>query len=172
SLSTVLGGLGFAAYSAGNCALDAFARRQHQKGRRFWMSACWDGWRFPDGPGEGDRLAQLAIAPGEGGETLSHLLALSPRPQVVVSTTSLPERLERWTKPTTVEGLKDGAAAEEPGRHPRPEMSAAYVAPEDPVERELAALWGEMLGIERVGLDDNFFELGGDSLLAVHLMGR
>jgi acyl carrier protein len=51
-------------------------------------------------------------------------------------------------------------------------MSAVYVAPEDPVERRLAALWGEMLGIDRVGVDDNFFELGGSSLHAVHLMGR
>jgi acyl carrier protein len=51
-------------------------------------------------------------------------------------------------------------------------MSAVYVAPDDPVERRLAAMWGDMLGIDRVGVDDNFFELGGSSLLAIHLIGR
>jgi acyl carrier protein len=172
SLSTVLGGLGFAAYSAVNCALDAFARRQHQRGKRFWISVCWDAWRFQAEPGEGDRLTRLAIAPAEGGETLGLLLALRPRPQVVVSTTPLQERLDQWTKPAISDPLEDDTPAEELERQPRPEMSAVYVAPEDPVERRLAALWGEMLGIDRVGVDDNFFELGGSSLLAVHLMGR
>ncbi len=166
SLSTVLGGLGFAAYSAANCALDAFARRQHQNGKRFWMSACWDAWQFqPDG-GD-DRMARPAIGPREGGETLGRLLALSPRPQVVVSTLPLQERLDQWTQ-----AAQDDTLAEALERHSRPEMGAVYVAPEDPVERRLAALWGEMLGIDRVGVDDNFFELGGSSLLAVHLMGR
>jgi len=172
SLSTVLGGLGFAAYSAVNCALDAFARRQHQRGKGFWMSVCWDGWRFHADFPEGDRLAALAIAPREGGETLGRLLALPPQPQIVVSTTPLQERLDQWTKPATAERPKDETLAGALERHPRPEMSVVYIAPEDPVERRLASLWGELLGIDRVGLDDNFFELGGSSLLAVHLMGR
>ena len=46
------------------------------------------------------------------------------------------------------------------------------MAPEDVVDRRLAAIWAEMLGIDRVGADDSFFELGGSSLLAVHMMGR
>ena len=172
SLSTVLGGLGFGAYSAVNCALDAFARRQHQRGKRFWMSACWDAWRSGAEPGEGDRLARLAIAPLEGAETLGRLLALSARPQVVVSTTALQERLDQWTKPAISDTLEEDARAEGLERHARPEMSAVYVAPEDPVERRLAALWADMLGIDKVGVDDNFFELGGSSLHAVHLMGK
>lgn len=35
------------------------------------------------------------------------------------------------------------------------------------MERALAEVWSERLGLDRVGLDDNFFDLGGDSLLSI-----
>ena len=44
-----------------------------------------------------------------------------------------------------------------------------YEAPQGAAEAALAALWCELLGIERVGRRDNFFDLGGHSLLAVRL---
>ncbi|MET0266477.1 MAG: amino acid adenylation domain-containing protein [Duganella sp.] len=47
-----------------------------------------------------------------------------------------------------------------------------YQAPVSDAECELALIWQELLGLERVGRDDHFFELGGHSLLAVQLMGR
>jgi acyl transferase domain-containing protein/acyl carrier protein len=170
SLSTVLGGLGLGAYAAANHALDAFARRQHQRGRRAWTSAAWDGWRF-DGDGDG-RLVQTAISPAEGGEAFTRLLGLGARAQVVVSTTPLQERVAQWTRLEGVGRVMDARPPAATDRHARPEIGMVYVAPEGPVERRLAGLWAELLGIDRVGLDDNFFELGGSSLLAVHLMGR
>ncbi|MFP2924739.1 thioesterase domain-containing protein [Pyxidicoccus sp. 3LG] len=48
--------------------------------------------------------------------------------------------------------------------------SAAYVAPRDSLELELALLWEELLGVRPVGATSHFFELGGHSLLAVRLM--
>ncbi|WP_230940088.1 phosphopantetheine-binding protein, partial [Xanthomonas translucens] len=44
-----------------------------------------------------------------------------------------------------------------------------YVPPEGELETLLAALWCELLGVERVGRQDNFFALGGHSLLTVRL---
>jgi hypothetical protein len=51
----------------------------------------------------------------------------------------------------------------------RPELEVAFLAPRTPREVVLAALWAEVLRLERVGLHDNFFDLGGHSLQAVRL---
>ncbi len=57
---------------------------------------------------------------------------------------------------------------------PAPEFisAVAYRAPRDRRERVLAALFGEVLGVTRVGVDDGFFDLGGHSLLAMRLVAR
>ena len=47
---------------------------------------------------------------------------------------------------------------------------AGFVVPRDEVEARVAAIWRELLGVERVGAHDNFFALGGHSLLAARLM--
>jgi amino acid adenylation domain-containing protein len=52
------------------------------------------------------------------------------------------------------------------------EIEARYVAPRSDLEQSLAAVWGEILGLKRVGADDNFFDLGGHSLLATQVVSR
>ena len=55
---------------------------------------------------------------------------------------------------------------------PRRVGGAGAQAPQTALERALAGLWAEALGVEAVGAGDNFFELGGHSLLAIRLMSR
>src|SRR6185503_1234286 len=54
----------------------------------------------------------------------------------------------------------------------RPRLDSAYAPPRTPDEKTLAAIWQEVLGHERIGVDDNFFELGGSSLLLVEIEAR
>ncbi len=59
---------------------------------------------------------------------------------------------------------------------PAPEGEAygqrAYTAPQGEVERALAGIWSQLLGVQQVGRDDDFFELGGHSLLAIRLISQ
>jgi amino acid adenylation domain-containing protein/non-ribosomal peptide synthase protein (TIGR01720 family) len=56
---------------------------------------------------------------------------------------------------------------------PAPETVAPdHEPPETPVERVLAELWAELLGLERVGLADDFFDRGGHSLVATRLVSE
>jgi acyl carrier protein len=48
----------------------------------------------------------------------------------------------------------------------------SYDAPQGELEQALAAIWSEVLAVERVGRNDDFFELGGHSLLASQIMFR
>jgi iturin family lipopeptide synthetase A len=47
-----------------------------------------------------------------------------------------------------------------------------FVAPRTAMEKELADIWAELLGLERVGIYDDFFRLGGDSILAANILSR
>ncbi|PJK37294.1 non-ribosomal peptide synthetase [Pseudomonas sp. S10E 269] len=50
--------------------------------------------------------------------------------------------------------------------------SQDYLAPRNELETTLAAIWAEVLKVDRVGVEDNFFELGGHSLLATQIASR
>ncbi|MDG9701520.1 non-ribosomal peptide synthetase [Streptomyces sp. DH37] len=47
-----------------------------------------------------------------------------------------------------------------------------HVPPRTPTERTLAAIWADVLGVERIGADDNFFALGGDSILSIQVVAQ
>ena len=77
-------------------------------------------------------------------------------PSVVVELESLP---------LNANGKVDRKALPEPAF----ERGAGYEAPQGKVEIALAAIWAEVLGVERVGVSENFFDLGGHSLLLTRM---
>lgn len=70
--------------------------------------------------------------------------------------------------PLTANGKIDTSALPDPNRDARTRSTP----PKTRTEKELAAIWCELLGLEVVGRDDNFFHLGGHSLLGLKLFSR
>jgi non-ribosomal peptide synthase protein (TIGR01720 family) len=73
--------------------------------------------------------------------------------------------------PLTPNGKVDRQALPAPDSA-RPEQEEELVAPRSEAERQLAAIWREVLGVESVGVHDNFFGLGGDSILSIQVIAR
>jgi amino acid adenylation domain-containing protein len=71
--------------------------------------------------------------------------------------------------PLTASGKIDRRALPDPAEF---ELGAEYVAPRTPLEEELARIWADLLGVEKVGVNDDFFALGGHSLLATQAVIR
>jgi phthiocerol/phenolphthiocerol synthesis type-I polyketide synthase E len=157
SLSSVLGGLGFTAYAAGNAFLDAYAERYDGSDGARWLSIDWDAWRLNGSdPGSGMTAAQ-------GGEVLCRLLAGETPPRVVVSTTDLAHRLTRWV---------GDRAAESTLPVTTPAVQAEVRDASD-VESAVRRIWEDLIGVEDAQPDDDFFvDLGGHSLLATQVASR
>ncbi|GIH80022.1 hypothetical protein Plo01_64510 [Planobispora longispora] len=112
---------------------------------------------YVDWTGEPAELAQAMRA------TLARKLPPPLLPQAFVQVTEFP---------LGPSGKLDRAALPPPTGSGRADLGTAYAEPGTPLEAELCALWGELLGRDRVGAHDDFFELGGHSLLAVSLVTR
>ncbi|WP_447739002.1 non-ribosomal peptide synthase/polyketide synthase [Pseudomonas laurentiana] len=115
--------------------------------------------------GDAERLQLVAYGVTDAGVTVQQLQAqLQARlPDYMVPAQVL--LLERL--PLTANGKLDKRALPAPGA-----VSRGYVAPEGEVEEKLAAVWADVLKLERVGSSDNFFELGGDSILSLQIIAR
>jgi acyl carrier protein len=141
------------------------------------LSVNWDAWNFDEEAPPSGALRALADDEGirskDGGEAFERILSMGPVTQVLVSTSDLQARLDRWV---AFAGVESVAAANEVESasvlHPRPNLLEPYVAPGNELEEDLANTWRELLGIEQVGVNDNFFELGGHSLLATMVISR
>jgi len=72
--------------------------------------------------------------------------------------------------PLTPNGKVDRKALPAPDGEAFP--ARGYEAPAGETEEAVAAIWADLLGVERVGRHDDFFELGGHSLLATRLVFR
>ncbi len=122
-----------------------------------------------DDDGEGRRLVAYVIPQERRAPTVSALRA------------SLKESLPSYMQPSafvildslplTASGKVDRRALPAPARS-RQQVDSVYAAPKNSVEKVLANLWAEILGVAEVGVDDDFLQLGGDSLLGARIVVR
>ncbi|WP_329172273.1 SDR family NAD(P)-dependent oxidoreductase [Streptomyces sp. NBC_01477] len=135
-------------------------------------------YAYPRVPGAAERgdnafLAHLetGILPSEGVTAFERVLSRDLSPQVVVATKDLAAIVRN------VGAIESGPeAAAEAGvpapAHPRPALATPYTAPRTALERTLAELWQDQIGVAEVGVHDNFYEIGGHSLLGIKLLAR
>ena len=170
SIASVLGGLGFASYAAANAVLDAFAQAKSETSATRWISVGWDAWYQPgmETAKAGKEIAAAAIKPEEGKDIFHALIAEQEGP-LLVSTTPLQERLQKWVFRQQEEAQETTAEAQ-PTLHSRPELSTTYAAPETPLQQAIAQIWQQFFRLEKIGLEDDFYELGGDSLKGMALI--
>ncbi|MGV5049105.1 amino acid adenylation domain-containing protein [Rhodococcus pyridinivorans] len=112
-------------------------------------------------PQVGDRLVGYVagiVAPGDVIDAVRSVLPSYMVPSQVVVLDELP---------LNASGKLDRRALPEPVFE-----VVEFRAPVTPVEQTVAAVFGEVLGLERVGLDDDFFALGGNSLSATQVVSR
>jgi amino acid adenylation domain-containing protein len=118
----------------------------------------------------GDRRLVAYVVPAAGaavsdGEVLEHLHRRVPQYMVPQHLIVLGEL------PLTPNGKLDRRALPAPDADGA-DRRDALVEPATPLERDLAAIWRELLRVSRVGRDDDFFAIGGHSLTATRLVAR
>ncbi len=120
-----------------------------------------------DGEGDARRLVGYFVSAGGAlpeVDLRDHLRARLPEhmvPAVLVPLAALP---------LTPNGKVDKRAL--PAPEVRLEAGAGLTPPETALERRLAAVWEDLLGVQGVGLESEFFGLGGHSLLAMRMASR
>ena len=176
SLASVLGGITMAAYSAANTFMDAFARRHNQMHGDDWLSVNWDTWQLRLGQHDviGKTVAAFEMLPDEGADAFERLVSRKPATQIVNSTGDLQSRLDQWVKRKFPQEDAGAAKKTEAPKtyYSRPNLQTTYIPATNEMEERIAAIWQQVLGIEKVGIHDNYFELGGTSLSAIQVISN
>ncbi|MEP7308965.1 MAG: beta-ketoacyl synthase N-terminal-like domain-containing protein [Acidobacteriota bacterium] len=144
--------------------LEALASREPATPGTRLMTVAWDRWQLPhdDRPGLEPSAAVEALARAVSNE-LRHVTVSARRDEGPLVDRENTGNVSRRASTDVSETV---------AAHARPSLDTPYVEPMSPIESEVARIWAELLGIDRVGLDDPFIELGGDSLLAMQVTAR
>lgn len=163
SLSGVLGGPGLGANAAANRYMDAFAEATNSRGAR-WLSIASDAWAFTEAD---STPLELAMTTAEGVRAIERAIESMRAARAVISIADLDARLDCFVRRAPRQSRPPATLTE----YTR-SLAIDYEAPADDVERMIAEVWQDMIGIERVGRSDDFFKLGGHSLLATRVIAQ
>ncbi|MCD6039680.1 MAG: hypothetical protein K0S27_1080 [Gammaproteobacteria bacterium] len=174
SISSVLGLLSQVDYCAANACLDAFTSLKLFKNEVPCISINWNTWRDIGMAAEIDKPADVVysaqnnnISPLEGGNVFVDVV-MNPYKQVIISAVPLTSALP------VQESGKNGKKQQNT-LVKREEIIADvndYLPPTNEIEKKLATIWQDLLGIDKISMQDDFFMLGGHSLMALKLLSR
>lgn len=177
------GGPGQIDYSAANAFMDAYAH-SYMGHKRVVTSIDWGEWQW-DAWQEGlegfNPEVQKALVANrqkygidfaEGSQAWVQVVSRR-LPQVVVSTRDFLD-VVAGSKDFNIERLLTFGREDQEVRqkYSRPTLRTSFVAPRNEMEQKIADLWGEILGIDGIGVMDNFFDLGGNSLVGLDMIAR
>jgi acyl carrier protein len=175
SAASIEGAYGQADYVAANAFMDAVAIAACRSGRRV-VSVSWQTWQDV-GMAAAAALPSNLVAVRDA--LLSNALPSTAALAALDGISALPcghlavyrrGAGAQAPKHLTVANLRSMQQGGE--RHPRPDLSTTYEAPEGELQRRLVNIWEEYLGIAPIGISDYFLELGGHSLLAAQIVAR
>lgn len=188
SLSSVLGGLGFSAYSAANIFADHFVVKHNQTSANRWISIGWDAWQSERRDVSlRSTLDHYTMAYDEGLEALSRIIVMGNREydHVVVSSGSLAERMNQWIRMGTVQHQSppvrnaQGSLGTGMGSVASLDSLPAAISIEGKdngsytaTEVKVADIWSKMLGLTKINIHDDLFSLGGDSIIALRIANQ
>jgi acyl transferase domain-containing protein/acyl carrier protein len=171
SISAILGGLSFLAYTAANVFMDAYTCKHNQTENTPWLCVNWDTWYKESMQNERmTTIAEYVMQPEEGIDAVTRVLEARHLGQIINSTGDLQTRIQQWVYLETY-GANPEAHESVPGMA-RPDLSTAYAPASNEHEQTIIAIWQQVLGIEQIGIHDNFFELGGHSLIGTQVISR
>jgi acyl transferase domain-containing protein/acyl carrier protein len=186
SNASLLGGVGFGAYAAANACVDHAVAALARSTGVAWMATNWDGWLLARNPADQPPrlpagLAPYAIDGSDGMAALLRIVAHSTAPQIAVSAGDLGHRLRtcavRAERASIDRSALDRSSIVRSGIDSPEATAGAAAEPADraamtDLERAIADIWEDVLGVSGVGANDDFFELSGDSLTGLRVLVR
>ena len=179
------GGPGQIDYCAANAFLDAFAHHRRRGAHGLTVAINFGEWQW-DAWSEGlkgfqpqireayiQHRRQFGITFEEGMEAIRRVLSLDLA-QIIV----LPEdavAMVAGSNACSVTHLTQVVRQDRTRRqssYPRPALPTSFVAAGNELERKIAGVWQQVLGIDQIGIKDNFFDLGGNSLVGLQVIAE
>lgn len=165
SLSTLVGGLGLAAYAATHHAIDRIVAEQNRTATTPWFAI---GYPLI----ETKSHTALQATGRTNAFTLTPEAAWDLTRRLIGNGAAGPTVLSGAAIPPAAAAIEAGAPPAQNGGRARPGISVAYRAPGNDTERTIVGIFEDILGLSPIGADDGFYELGGHSLLAIRAVAK
>ena len=164
SMSSLLGGISYAAYSASNLFMDYYIESKANELNN-WKCLNLPGIDFTE-HNQDKSIKKTHLNREDLCQLFEWSLSIN-QPSLAISLEDLMERIHKKNGPEVFNNDTPFINKTE-----RPDLKSTYIKPQSNTEIKLVNMIEDLFGVENIGVEDNFFELGGDSLKAFVLLRR